>query len=141
MLQRAKSSDGSRLSVVAPDQAAPSGEAAAQAEAPGAKHGAKPGLGAVLKANRKRVLMGVGAVAALVLIWAGYGYVTTGRYLVSTDDAYVRADATTLAAKVSGYVASIAVDDNAYVHAGDIIARIDDGDYRLAVNAARDKVA
>ena len=106
MLQRAKSSDGSRLRVVAPDQAAPSGEAAAQAavtaeteakaaqpeakaaqsetkaaqpEAPGAKHGAKPGLGAVLKANRMRVLMGVGAVAALGLIWAGYGYVTTGR--------------------------------------------------------------
>ena len=43
--------------------------------------------------------------------------------------------------KFSGYVASIPVDDNTPVHAGDVIATIDDGDYRLAVDAARDKVA
>ena len=53
----------------------------------------------------------------------------------------MHADATTLAAKVSGYVSAIDVADNAYVHAGDVIARIDDGDYRLAVDTARDKLA
>jgi membrane fusion protein (multidrug efflux system) len=83
--------------------------------------------------------------AALALLagagWYGFDYVTAGRFMVSTDDAYVRADATTLAAKVAGYVATIDVKDNAYVHAGDVIARIDDGDYRLAVAAARDKAA
>ena len=153
MLQRAKNSDGSRLSVVTPDQAAPAMPAGEAAEHPATakesnkedgkpgQPAAKGGLGAVVKANRKRVLMGVGAVVAVAAVWAGYNYVATGRYLVSTDDAYVRADATTLAAKVSGYVSSIAVDDNAYVHAGDVIARIDNGDYRLAVDAARDKVA
>ena len=153
MLQRAKNSEGSRLSVVTPDQAAPAmpaGDAAehlATAKESGKDDGkprqpaAKGGLGAVVKANRKRVLMGVGAVVAVAALWTGYNYVAIGRYLVSTDDAYVRADATTLAAKVSGYVSSIAVDDNAYVHAGDVIARIDNGDYRLAVDAARDKVA
>ena len=36
---------------------------------------------------------------------------TTGRYMVSTDDAYVRAHNTTLAAKISGYVASIPIED------------------------------
>ncbi len=102
---------------------------------------AKPGLGAALKANRKRLLMGVAALAVAGLGWWGFNYATTGRYLVSTDDAYVRADATTLAAKVSGYVARVLVDDNSYVRAGAVIARIDDGDYRLAVDAARDKVA
>jgi membrane fusion protein (multidrug efflux system) len=60
---------------------------------------------------------------------------------VSTDDAYVRASNTTLAAKVSGYVSAILVDDNAPVHAGDVIATIDDGDYKLAVASARGKVA
>ena len=64
-----------------------------------------------------------------------------GRYIVSTDDAYVRAHNTTLASKVSGYVASIPVEDNARVRAGDVIATIDDGDYRLAVDAAREKAA
>ncbi len=48
---------------------------------------------------------------------------------------------TTLAAKIPGYLATLAVDDNQHVRAGDVIARIDDGDYRLAVDAARDKVA
>jgi membrane fusion protein (multidrug efflux system) len=65
----------------------------------------------------------------------------TGRFLISTDDAYVRAYNTTLGAKVSGYVSAFPVDDNTKVHAGDVIVRIDDGDYRLAVNSARDKVA
>jgi membrane fusion protein (multidrug efflux system) len=86
----------------------------------------------------------LGAVAALVLAaggWYGEHYLTVGRYLVTTDDAYVHADATTLAAKVAGYVSSVDVADNSFVHAGDVIARIDDGDYRLALDSARDKVA
>jgi membrane fusion protein (multidrug efflux system) len=52
----------------------------------------------------------------------------------------VRASNTTLAAKLAGYVSTILVDDNAYVHAGDVIATIDDGDYRLAAEQARDKI-
>ena len=44
--------------------------------------------------------------------WYGYHWWTVGRFMVSTDDAYVRADNTTLAAKVSGYVASVFVADN-----------------------------
>jgi membrane fusion protein (multidrug efflux system) len=91
---------------------------------------------------RKRMLMG--GVAGLVLLgagWFGYDYLTVGRYLISTDDAYVRAYNTTLGAKVSGYVSEFLVDDNVKVHAGDVIARIDDGDYRLAVDAAHDRIA
>src|SRR5262249_46402832 len=45
------------------------------------------------------------------------------------------------AAKVPGYVANVFVADNSFVHAGDVIATIDDGDYRLAVDSARQKVA
>ena len=72
--------------------------------------------------------------------WFGWRYVTVGRFLVSTDDAYVQAYNTTLAAKIAGYVASVPVTDNMQVHAGDVIATIDDGDYRLAVTSARGKV-
>jgi membrane fusion protein (multidrug efflux system) len=93
------------------------------------------------KAWRKPVLM---AAIALVLAgtgWLGYDYMTASRFIVSTDDAYVHADATTLAAKVPGYVSAITVADNAYVSAGNVIARIDDGDFRLAVDSARDKIA
>jgi membrane fusion protein (multidrug efflux system) len=94
------------------------------------------------RSRKKLTLIAAGAAVALAAVgWFGYDYLTVGRYLVSTDDAYVRADATTLAAKVGGYVTSIEAEDNTYVHAGDVIARIDDGDYRLAVDAARGKVA
>jgi membrane fusion protein (multidrug efflux system) len=91
---------------------------------------------------RKRMLLGGVAGAALIGAgWFGYEYVTVGRYVISTDDAYVRAYNTTLGAKVSGYVSEFVVDDNVAVHAGDVIARIDDGDYQLAVDSARDKIA
>jgi membrane fusion protein, multidrug efflux system len=73
--------------------------------------------------------------------WFGYDWWTVGRFLVSTDDAYVEAYNTTIAAKVAGYVAKVLVTDNTRVHAGDVIAMIDDGDYRLAADSAREKVA
>src|SRR5580698_7995269 len=56
------------------------------------------------------------------------------------DQAEARQDNTKLAAKVPGYVANVAVTDNTRVHAGDVIATIDDGDYRLAAESARNKV-
>ena len=80
-------------------------------------------------------------IGAGVASWFGYDYWTVGRFTVSTDDAYVQAYNTTLAAKVAGYVASVPVTDNTYVHTGDVIATIDDVDYRLAVDSAREKVA
>jgi len=88
-----------------------------------------------LKANRKRVLVGAAVAVLLAAGWFGFDYVTAGRFMVSTDDAYVRANTTTLGAKVPGYVSEFLVEDNSRVRAGDVIARIDDGDYRLAGNS------
>jgi membrane fusion protein (multidrug efflux system) len=161
MLQRVKSGDLSRLSIVphaeeaaheeplrvavtpsTPDQPAVAKAPQPEARAPqAAPVSVKAKLAAGLKVNRSRILQGVGALALIGAVWFGYDYLTAGRYIVSTDDAYVRADATTLGAKVAGYVAAIDAGDNTFVHAGAVIARIDDGDYKLAVDAARDKVA
>ena len=94
------------------------------------------------RVSRRAAMIGAAVVIALAAGgWYGSHWLTTGRFVVSTDDAYVRADATTLAAKVAGYVSAINVADNTFVHTGDVIARIDDGDYRLAVDTARDKLA
>ncbi len=103
--------------------------------APGADHAtAQP------RRSRKKVILGGLAVAAAAgVIWAGAYWWTTGRFMVSTDDAYVRADITLLAAKVSGYVTEVLVDNNQDVKVGDVIARIDAGDYRLALDSARGK--
>ncbi|MEW6644970.1 MAG: HlyD family secretion protein [Pseudomonadota bacterium] len=85
------------------------------------------------------------ASAAAVLVagagWYGWDYWTVGRYLVSTDDAYVKADNTTVAPKVSGYLSNVLVGDNEPVAAGQVLARIDDRDYRAALDQARADVA
>ena len=63
----------------------------------------------------------------------GYGYLTTGRYLESTDDAYVKANSTIVSPKVSGYLAEVLVGDNEQVKAGQLLARIDDRDFGTAL--------
>jgi membrane fusion protein (multidrug efflux system) len=90
----------------------------------------------------KRLLI---AAAALVFLAAAavYGnyYWTTGRFLVSTDDAYVEADSVLISPKVSGYISAVPVDDNQSVTAGQVLARIDPRDYQTALDQARANVA
>jgi membrane fusion protein, multidrug efflux system len=74
------------------------------------------------------------ALAAGVIF--GHRYWTVGRFLESTDDAYVQADSSTIASKVSGYVASVMVDDNQPVRAGQILALIDSRDLQTALDEA-----
>jgi len=71
----------------------------------------------------------------------GYGYLTTGRYLETTDDAYVKADSTIIAPKVSGYISEVLVADNEPVKAGQVLARIDDRDFKTALKQAHADVA
>jgi membrane fusion protein, multidrug efflux system len=80
--------------------------------------------------------LGVAGAAAF-----GNYYLTTGRYLETTDDAYVKADSTIIAPKVSGYIAEVLVSDNEPVKAGQLLARIDDRDFKTALNQARADVA
>lgn len=114
---------------------APSGQAEAAADAPaaGAAQGRRIGKRAILAA-----VLVVAAVAAGVF---GYKWWSVGRFMVATDDAYVGARNATLSPKISGYISEIAIEDNAHVKAGDVIARIDSGDYRLAAQTARDQIA
>jgi membrane fusion protein (multidrug efflux system) len=71
----------------------------------------------------------------------GYVYLTSLRYLESTDDAYVKADATIVSPKVSGYIAEVLVGDNEQVKAGQLLARIDDRDFSTALGQADADVA
>jgi len=91
--------------------------------------------------KRKFVLMGIVSLLALAGLSYGAYYTLVGRFYVSTDDAYVRANNTLLGARVSGHIAAILPGDNVLVRAGDVIFRIDDGDYRIAVDAARTRIA
>lgn len=98
--------------------------------------------GVSARAPRKRILLFLALAVALGYGgWKGYGWFVEGRFIVSTDDAYVKADQSIVAAKVPGLVAAVDVADNTQVKAGDTLVRVDDGDYRLAVEAARERIA
>jgi membrane fusion protein (multidrug efflux system) len=91
----------------------------------------------------KRKFVAMGIIGLLALAAASYAvyYVFIGRFYVSTDDAYVRANNTMLGARVAGHITAVAPGDNSIVRKGDVIFRIDDGDYRIAVDSARTKIA
>jgi membrane fusion protein (multidrug efflux system) len=96
----------------------------------------------IKKFNLRRLLMAGAAVAVLAgAAWYGWDYWTVGRFLVSTDDAYVKADNTTVAPKVSGYLHEVLVGDNERVKAGRVLARIDERDFRVALDQAKADVA
>ncbi|WP_413624770.1 HlyD family secretion protein [Luteibacter sp. Lutesp34] len=81
------------------------------------------------------------AVAGLAAVLYGAHWWTTGRFVVDTDDAYVGGDITVIASKVPGYIQAVAVADNQVVHKGDLLVKIDDRDYRAAVDRADAAVA
>ncbi|GGC57160.1 HlyD family secretion protein [Chelatococcus reniformis] len=124
-----------------PGPAAPSPGGRADAPRP-APAGAADAPVPARKRGRKRFIA-IGLVMAALGAggYFGYNWWTVGRFHVATDDAYVRADMTILASKVSGYVTSVKVVNNQSVTAGELIAKIDDGDYVLAAQSARGKMA
>lgn len=101
----------------------------------------KTGAGLSRRALKRVALALAVAVAGVAVADLAYDYLTVGRYLESTDDAYVKADSTIIAPKVSGYIAEVLVDDNETVKPGQVLARIDDRDFRTALKQASADVA
>jgi membrane fusion protein, multidrug efflux system len=102
---------------------------------------AAPAATAPKSGKRKFVMMGVLGLLALAAASYAVYYVFIGRFYVSTDDAYVRANNTMLGARVAGHITAIVPGDNGTVKKGEVIFRIDDGDYRIAVDSARTRIA
>jgi membrane fusion protein (multidrug efflux system) len=91
--------------------------------------------------RRRPVVSAISAMLLASAIAGGHLYVDYARHFVSTDDAFVAARQFSIAPKVSGYIAAVPVTDNQHVKAGDVIARIDDRDYRTALEQAQAQVA
>jgi membrane fusion protein, multidrug efflux system len=91
--------------------------------------------------RRRPVISAVGAVLLASAIAGGYLYMDYARHFESTDDAFIAARQFSIAPKVSGYITAVPVTDNEHVKAGDVIARIDDRDYRTALEQAQAQVA
>jgi len=108
---------------------------------PGGPPAAAPAADAAKSGKRKFVVMGILGLLALAAASYAVYYVFIGRFYVSTDDAYVRANNTMMGARVAGHITAVVPGDNSTVKRGDVIFRIDDGDYRIAVDSARTKIA
>ena len=91
--------------------------------------------------SRKTLLaIGVSAVALGALAY-GFEWTTVGRFIETTDDAYVGGDVTSIAPHVAGFVSEIDVSDNQHVQKGQLLMRLDDRDFRAAEDHARAAVA
>jgi membrane fusion protein (multidrug efflux system) len=89
----------------------------------------------------KKLAIGASLLAIIAGTYFGYQYWTVGRFEVSTDDAYVQADSTTVAPKISGYLDTVSVRDNERVTAGQVLAHIDDRDFQAALDQAKGDVS
>jgi membrane fusion protein (multidrug efflux system) len=83
--------------------------------------------------NKRAVLTVLVIAAAIGATWAGAHWWNNGRFMLETDDAYVGGDITAITAKVPGYIEQVLVTDNQVVRAGDVLARLDERDYRAAL--------
>jgi membrane fusion protein, multidrug efflux system len=90
---------------------------------------------------RRPLVVAIGAMLLAATLGGSYVYLDYAKHFQSTDDAFIAARPTALAPKVSGYLTAVPVTDNEHVATGDVIARIDDRDYRIALEQAQAQVA
>jgi membrane fusion protein (multidrug efflux system) len=90
---------------------------------------------------RRRIVLPVLAAAALVGGLAyGIHWWTTGRFIESTDDAYLKADSVAASPKVGGYVAEVYVVANQKVRRGDPLVRLDSRQYQAALDQSQSTI-
>ncbi|TVT79581.1 HlyD family secretion protein [Pseudomonas sp. H3(2019)] len=95
----------------------------------------------VVARQNKRKTFGILLCVGAVVVVAAWGAMAVSSSSTLTDNAYVRGDVTSLAAKVAGYVTAVEVEDNQTVQAGDVLFRIDDRDYRAKLVQAEANVS
>jgi membrane fusion protein (multidrug efflux system) len=93
------------------------------------------------KMSRRTVMLSVGGVLLVLALVYGVRWWTVGRFIESTDDAYLQADSVTVAPKVSGYVTEIFVADNQAVTAGQPLVRLDSRQYDAILEQAKATIA
>ena len=89
---------------------------------------------------RRRLTLSLGALLLASVAAGGYVYWDNASHYESTDDAFIAARQFAVAPKISGYITAVPVTDNQHVETGQVIARIDDRDYRTALAQAQAQV-
>lgn len=107
---------------------------------------ASPILKAPVRGGRSRTARRLifGMIALAVVVASAhylYHYFTVGKHIISTDNAYVKADSTIVAPRISGYISEVMVGDNQKIKLRQTLARIDDSDYRVALDQTKANAA
>lgn len=90
---------------------------------------------------KKYVLAAVAAAVVTLTLYVGIRWFAYGRFLETTDNAYLKADTIILSPKIAGRIEQVAIEDNSVVHAGDILVVIEDSDYAAQLRQAEAEVA
>jgi membrane fusion protein (multidrug efflux system) len=91
--------------------------------------------------KRRAFQASFGTLLLVLAAGGGYLYWDNSGHFETTDDAFIAARQFAIAPKVPGYLTAVPVTDNQHVAAGDVIGRIDDRDYRVALAQAEAQVA
>ncbi len=111
----------------------PAPEGVVKAEAPAAA-GGKSG-------TRKKVLLGVAAVAGIAVLWFGGDWFLNGRFNIATDNAQLRSDIARVTPKVEGYVKTIHVAENQVVKRGDLLIELEADEFETRLAFAKAELA
>jgi membrane fusion protein (multidrug efflux system) len=98
-------------------------------------------MGDHMNSNKRRYGILLAIAVALGIVFYLFHWFTVGRYMESTDDAYVGGNVTVISPKVAGNIVEVAVTDNQLVHAGDLLLKLDPRDYLVALEKAEAAVA
>lgn len=90
---------------------------------------------------RKKVLIGVAALAGIAVLWMGGDWFLNGRYNISTDNAQLRSDIARVTPKIEGYVANILVAENQQVKQGDLLIELANDEFVLRLAHAKANLA
>ncbi len=91
----------------------------------------------MVKGRKRWILIPLGIIAAIVAAIFGARYFTFAAHHVSTDDAQISGDITTISPKIKGQVTRLFIQDNQLVHKGAKLVEIDDRDYVVALQQAQ----
>jgi len=91
--------------------------------------------------GKRHIFIAIGALFLIVAAIPGFRWLTEWRFLIKTDDAYVSGDIAAIASKLSAYIRDVPAQANRPARKGDVLFRLDDGDYRIAVSEAEARLA
>jgi membrane fusion protein (multidrug efflux system) len=120
-----------------PQPAPPPAQQQAPAADASAQQAAAPAAGGV----RRKVLLGIAALAVLVAGWLGVDWLYNGRFNISTDNAQLRSDIARVTPKIEGYVKTVHVAENQTVKRGDLLIELEADEFETRLAFARAELA